>query len=131
MLLFCGSYCGPYNGIQQSICGAQSTSRVTQVLQVSNLHALKELIVLMKTAFNIQRSRRQWDNGVGHIAGKEVYNVQTIFPSILTALHLLCVHLHSVGHFCLVSLQAHCDSRQHMFQFAVRFYAFWLCVLQL
>ena len=60
-----------------------------QILQVSTLYALKELIVLVKLAFNIQRSRRQWDNGVEHVAGKEVYSVQTIFPSVLTALHLL------------------------------------------
>ena len=46
-----------------------------------------------------------------------------IFPSVLTALNLLSqfsVGLHSVGHFCLVSLQADHASRQHMFQFAVR-----------
>jgi len=51
-----------------------------------------------------------------------LYSVQTIFPTVLTALHLLSqfsLDLHSVSHFCLVSLQADHDSSQHMFQFAV------------
>jgi hypothetical protein len=59
---------------------------------------------------------------VRQVAGKEVYSVQTVFPSVLMALYLLSqfsVGLHSVVHFCLVSFQADCDSRQHMFQFAV------------
>ena len=59
---------------------------------------------------------------MGQVAGKELYSVQTIFPSVPTALHVLSqfsVGLQSVGHFCLGSLQAGRDSRQHMFQFAV------------
>jgi hypothetical protein len=107
------------------MCSAQPASCVGHVAASTaglNPPCFNDLIVWVKPAFNTHRSRRQWEQEVGQVAGKEVYSVQTIFPSVLTALHLpshFSVGLRSVGQFCLVSLQADCDSRQRMFQFAV------------